>query len=303
MPKRRGYKKSTKDKVQDMRLRRLERQQEANKKQIDTPYNFRSITQPGGNTLIPGYTQVGVAAVSLLECIGVAGDLTSGATTDPSKGVNKNNRTDTDILLDNIELNVRLQAQENANLGNICVAVIRTPDYRQYEQGLSPSNVPYGGGNTNVSGPCDELLEDITTTNPVVADGTIVLPDAEGYPTIYGNADPQRSMTSFQFLNPVWATDPKWKYEVLHFSRHRMLKSTQLSSPQGSCGYKYFKIRLKNKVKGMKVEYYQGNTSFGNAYEVSKNNIYLCMWSDSSITASTTGHPSAQVISRVKFYD
>ena len=304
MVRRRKYKKSTKDKVQDMRLAKLERMNEANKKQIDTPYIFRSITQPGGNALIPGYTQVGVTAVSLLECIGPAGDLTSGPTT-TQVGTNKQFRSDTEILLDNIELNVRLASQENRNLGNICVAVIRTHGYNQYDQGLVPSNAPYGGGNANVNGPCDRLLEDITTSNPVVADGTTILPSTAGYPTIRGNDPANLSLTPFQFLHPVWATDPQYKYEVLHFSRHRMIQTTDINSPQGSVAYKYFKIRLKNKLKGMKVYYKQEDQSptSANAWEVAKNNVYLCMWSDSSITASTTGHPSAEVISRVKFYD
>ena len=132
----------------------------------------------------------------------------------------KHNRTDTEILLDNIELNVRLEAQSNQNIGNICVAVIRSKDYRPYDLlGLAPSNVPYGGGNSNVVGPADELLRVITTSNPVVADGTIVKPALEGYSTIVGNADPALSLTSFQFLNPVWATDSEFRYEVLHFSR------------------------------------------------------------------------------------
>lgn len=308
MPRRRKYKKSTKDKVQDMRLARLERQNQANKKQIDTPYVFRAITQPGGNTSIPGGTEVGVAAVSLLECIGPGGDLVSGATTTPV-GTNKQFRSDTEILLDNVELNIRLQAQSNQNLGNICVAVIRTHEYNQYDQGLNPSNIPYGGGNGNVTGPCDRLLEEITLSNPVVADGTVVLPSSQGYSTIIGNANPQLSLTPFQFLHPVWATDPKYKYEVLYFKRHRMIQATDINSPQGTVAYKYFKIRLKNKLKGLKVEYLQQDlqtTAAGlgnNAWEVARNNVYLCMWSDSSIAASTTGHPTAEVISRVKFYD
>lgn len=306
---RKSYRKNRmklKDKIQDLRLKALENEHKAQKKQVDTSYYFPNISQPKGNS-----GALSISSVSLLEQIGLNGKLTSNQPPANPNAVYKMTRTGDEIHLDNLSLKIRLMASKFPNAQDVRIAVIRSNDYRPYDFGVGASLLPRGGDVAQTTSPADNLMLNATLSNPVVADGTVQTDtqvNTFGYSTIIGDANNAQSLTTFQFLEPMWSTNSKFHYEVLHFSRHRIVPYTQSTSKFGTVGYKEIFINLKKKVNGMKITYEQGTspTQLNNAWEVSKNNIFLVMWSDVVGNAGASPPiipPTAEVLCRTKFYD
>lgn len=289
------------DKNQSRRIAKMERMFDTSKKQLDTYYNFRSIFQPGGN---PSSAQpdLGVLSVSLLEGIGPAEVNPAGSI---QQANSKKNRGDSKIELENLSLQLRLYANDNTDASNnqeVYVAVIRSKNYQPYTFGQPASLVPTGNPITGTVGHIDNLLLEITNSNPTVGpDGTGFTSSSSGFPTIIGNAPPQQAFGPSQFMRPMWATESRYHYEVLYAKKHKLCKTADGSNRFGFIGFKDININLKKKVKGLKVSYAQGASLSGDkAFEVNENNIYLCMWSDQALTGTA---PSADVSSRVKWFD
>lgn len=287
--------KSRKDREQDKKINRLMKMVDTSKKQYDTYYQFRTIPQPEGAL---GST-LGVSAVSLLEGCQLAQVDGAGAI---QFGASKKDRTDGRIVLDNLNLQIQLKpsnAQGSQTTQQVCIAVIRSKDYRPYPYGLVANLVPTGDPTTGTAGHCDPLLLAITNSNPTVGAGlTSITASDTGYPTIVGNSAAGPRFGPTQFLTPLWATDSPFHYEVLYFKRHKLSNFTELGSRFGTVGVKYININLKNKLKGQKVQFSQRSNVTSAAAEVDENNVFLCMWSDQGASP-----PSADVMSRVKFYD
>lgn len=288
--------KNRKDREQDKKLDKLMSLVDTNKKQYDTYYNFRQIYQPEGAL----GSILGVSAVSLLEGCNLARIDPTGTST--VYGASKKNRTDGEITLDNINLQLQLNINDTQGAmatQTVCVLVVRSKDYRPYAYGELPNLVPTGNPATNTVGACDPLLLAITNSNPTVGAGigSITASDT-GFPTIVGNSAAGPRFGPQQFMTPLWATDTAFHYEKLHFSRHKISSFTELSSRFGTVGKKYINISLKKKVQGLKVQYSQRTDPLAPAAEVDRNNIWLVMWSDQAAQP-----PSCDVISRVKFYD
>lgn len=292
--------KTSVDKRQDRRIAKIERMVDTSKKQLDTYYKFGGIFQPAGNPA-SGNPELGVAAVSLLEGIGPAEVNPAGSI---QQANTKKNRGDSKIELENLSLQMRLYASNNttaSNIQEVYVAVIRSKNYQPYSFGQPANLVPTGNPNLNQVGHVDNLLLEITNSNPTVGPGgaTGFLATSSGFPTIIGNAPPQQAFGPTQFMRPMWATESKYHYEVLYAKKHRLVKSNDGSNRFGVIGFKDININLKKKVKGLKVSYAQGASLSGTqAFDVNENNIYLCMWSD-----QTTDAPGADVASRVKWFD
>lgn len=288
--------KSRKDREQDKKLGKLMKMVSTAKKQADTYYNFRSIYQPEGAL---GST-LGVSAVSLLEGINLA--INDGSAT-AQFGASKKNRTDNKIVLDNLSLQIQLKPNDGQGAQStqqVCIAVVRSKDFRPYPYGVVANLIPTGNPSSGQPGHCDPLLQAITRSNPttgVGGAGSVNATDT-GISTIIGNAGAGLTLGPQQFLTPVWATDSAFHYEVLYFKRHKLSNYTELGSRFGTVGVKYININLKNKIKGLKVQYSQENAPATSACEVDENNVFLMMWSD-----QTTAPPNADVISRVKFFD
>lgn len=294
MPRRRkSSAKSKKDREQDAKLGKLMAMVDTAKKQADTYYNFRSIYQPEGAS---GST-LGVSAVSLLEGINLA---VSNAGT--NFGASKKDRTDNRIVLDNLNLQIQLRPNNSSGAQTtqqVCIAVIRSKDFRPYPYGQVANLIPTGNPTGGQPGAADAFLLAITKSNPTTGAGIGSIAESDqGYSTIEGNAVAGQRFGSQQFLNPLWSTDSPFHYEVLYYKRHKLTNFTELGSRFGTVGVKYINVNLKKKCKGLKVQYSQNNTPATSASEVDENNIWLCMWSD-----QTAQPPSADVISRVKFYD
>lgn len=303
MVRRKSKAKTRKDREQDKKLSKLMSLVDTAKKQADTFYQFRQIYQPGGavGSTLP---VLGVSAVSLLEGISPASTTLTGANV--QSGANKKNRTDSKIRLDNINLKIQLKPTTVASPAvatqQVCIAVVRSKNFRSYPFGTQANLIVSGNPNTSQPGPADNLLLSITTSNPTTGESSAgaasVAPSNQGYPMIIGNAQNIESFGAQQFLQPYFATETPYHYEILHFSRHKLSTFTNLSSRFGTVGVKYLNLNLKRKVKGVQVDYAQGIDLVNPASQVNENNIWLCMWSD-----QTSNPPSADVISRVKFYD
>lgn len=299
--RKRSSAKTKKDREQDKKLSKLMSLVDTGKKQADAFYQFRQIYQPGGQT---GSTLpvLGVSAVSLLEGITTPEINLSGASV--QSGANKKHRTDSKIKLDNINLKIQLKPNTSSEsvTQQVCIAVIRSKNYRSYPFGVLPNLLVGGNTNTSQPGPADNLLLAITNSNPTTgltsAGGASISPSNSGYPMIVGNADPTESFGGQQFLQPCWATETPYHYDVIHFSRHKLTNFTRIDSRFGTVGVKYLNLNLKKKVKGVAVDYAQGVDLVNPAAQINENNIWLCMWSD-----QTQYPPTADVISRVKFYD
>ena len=287
------------DKAQNRRIAKMERAFDTSKKQLDTYYGFRGIYQPAGNPAAAA--PLGVASVSLLEGIGPAEINVPAGTVQEANS--KKNREDTKIEIENMALQLRLYANNSASASNIqevYVAVIRSKNYQPYSFGQPANLAPTGNPFTGVVGHIDNLLLEITNSNPTVGPGAGGFsPSGAGFSTIIGNAPPNEAFGPTQFMRPMWATESKYHYEVLYAKKHKLVKETDGSNRFGFIGFKDININLKSKVKGLKISYAQGaSVSSSNAYDVNENNIYLAMWSD-----QTTNVPSADVASRVKWYD
>ena len=292
--------KSRKDRQQDKKISKLMSLVDTDKKQLDTFYAFRGIYQPGGNPSSPTLSNVCVSAVSLLEGVNTATSAPGGPVLQP--GTSKKNRSDTRITLDNLSIQMRLFANSAgaaSNTQQVYVAIIRSKNYNPYVLGVPANLNPTGNALTNAKGCVDDLLLEITKSNPTVGNGlTNFQESSTGFSTIIGNNPPTQSFGGSQFMRPMWATDSKYHYDVLYARKHNLVKDTDGSNNFGFIGFKDININLKKKVKGMKISYAQTDPLTNDASQVNENNIFLCMWSD-----QTAQPPSAEVNLRLKWFD